>query len=136
MNDLTPADLHLWEIDHPYYASDGCYYLARNRWGEAHGEWESWADFHEAWGDSDMDYNLLYRWDWERADPSDYDEDDVPTDKLRLFYMLQRKAKPHSHCIDVTEADEPAVRAWLAEHAEHLRAVWEPLLGERIEAKP
>lgn len=126
---MTDPELHLWEIDHPYYASDGCYYTPGNRWDEVHSKWESWADFLAAWGDLDLDLNLLYRWDWQRADP-DYPDDYPDSDALRLFFMLQRKAKPFSHYIAVKESDEPAIREWLTERAEHMRLLWEPLLGE------
>ena len=122
---------HLWEHNHPYYATEGCYYTPGTRWDEVHADWSSWADFFADWGDTDLDYNLLYRWDWRRPDPFDYPDEDgiaAPEGELLLFFMLQRKAKPFSHRINVTEADEPAVRAWLTTRAEHLRQVWEPLL--------
>ncbi|MFC5930862.1 hypothetical protein D6T64_11795 [Cryobacterium melibiosiphilum] len=127
---------HLWEFDHPYYCSQGCYYTKGTDWEEVHRDWETWADFAESWGDSDEDYNLLFRWDWKRSDPDHYaferTEDpafEMPADHLELFYMLQRKAKPFSHIITVTETDEPAVREWLTKKAEHMRKVWEPLLN-------
>lgn len=120
----------LWECNHPYYATEGCYFVAGNRWGDVHAEWDSWADFYEEWGNSDPDLNLLYRWDWNRPDPADYEPfgEEVPGDYLQLFYMMQRKARPFSHNIQVTEADEPAVRAFLAERARTVRAIWEPII--------
>jgi len=128
------AAKHLWEFDHPYYCTEGCYYTSGRDWADVHANWETWADFAEAWGASDNDYNLLFRWDWKRADPTDYavekeagENFEMPGDHLDLFYMLQRKAKPFSHVVKVTEADEPAVRAWLTAKAEHMRMLWEPL---------
>jgi hypothetical protein len=77
---------------------------------------------------ADDDYNLLYRWDWSEPDPSDYAEgetyDDRPT--LKLFYMLQRKARPQSVHVMVTRADEPEIRAWLAKKWQHLQRLWTP----------
>ncbi|WP_336790379.1 hypothetical protein [Gordonia malaquae] len=126
---------HLWEIDHPYYASDGCYYTPGTQWADVHTEYPDWSSFIEEWGDADPDYNLVYRWDWNREDPSDYTyeiENDpefvMPGDTLHIYFMLQRKAKPHSIRIDITEADEPAVLAWLTERAETIRAIWAPIL--------
>lgn len=134
---------HLWEHDHPYYCSEGCYYVPGTRWSEVHADWESWQDFLEDWGNVDPDYNLLFRWDWEQADPQNFylkpgDPDDETAeyeeakkvDTLKLFFYLQRKAKPFSHTIRVTEADEESVRAWLTGRAEHMRTLWAPLLGE------
>lgn len=128
---------HLWEVDHPYYAEDGCFYTPGTRWAEVHTEYDSWADFAEGWGDTDPDLNLVYRWDWNRPDPDDWTyeiENDpgfvMPGDTLHIYFMLQRKAKPHSIVIQITEADEPAVRAWLTERAKTVRAIWSPILDE------
>ena len=126
---------HLWEIDHPYYCNEGCYYTSGAQFHEVHQELDSWADFINGWGLADEDYNLLFRWDWRRSSPVDYqyelDEDpnfELPGDVLHLFYMLQRKAKPMSVFVKVTEADEPAVLAFLQGKARHMRNLWEPLL--------
>jgi len=134
---------HLWEHDHPYYCTEGCYYVPGTEWHDVHATWNSWATFFEDWGDVDPDYNLLFRWDWKKANPANYwlkpgDPDDETeafeeakkTDTLSLFFYMQRKAKPFSHEIKVTEADEPAIRAWLEMKAEHMRALWAPLLEE------
>lgn len=113
----------LWEHHHPYYCTTGNFYTS----------YDSWADFHADWGNLDPDMNLVFRWDWKRADPDDYEPDDdgitrVPEDTLQVFWVLQRKAILRSTECVVTEADEPAVRAWLAERAKTIRAIWEPLL--------
>ena len=55
----------------------------------------------------------------------------MPGDVLNLFFIAQRKARCFSASVEVTEADEPAVRAWLAKKAEHMRQVWEPLLNPK-----
>jgi hypothetical protein len=121
---------HLWEIDHPYYCSEGNYYVGGLNWHDVHTSYGSWADFHEQWGDADPDMNLVFRWDWNRPDPSDYEGDEVPPDTLQVFWVLQRKAILRSTECVVTEADEPAVLAWLAERAKAIRAIWAPLLDE------
>ncbi|SFD13121.1 hypothetical protein [Streptomyces aidingensis] len=118
---------HLWEIDHPYYCTEGNYY-ARPSEG-LHTEYETWQDFHADWGSLDPDLNFVWRWDWKRADPSHYEDgEEMPPDRLLVFWVLQRKAILRSTECTVTEADEPAVREWLAEKAEWVRAVWEPFL--------
>jgi hypothetical protein len=118
----------LWEIDHPYYCTEGNYYKNGN-----HLVYDNWADFHNEWGNLDPDMNLVFRWDWQRADPADYEielenGEPLPPDTLQVFWILQRKAILRSTACVITEADEPAVRAWLTDRAATIRAVWEPLL--------
>jgi hypothetical protein len=117
---------HLWEIDHPYYCTQGNYYA---RAGEGlHTSYESWTDFYQDWGAEDPDLNLVFRWDWQRFDPDDYEPDqEVPADVLQVFWVLQRKAILRSTSCVVTEADEPAVRKWLNERARTITAIWEPI---------
>lgn len=115
----------LWEVDHPYYATEGSYFAIG--W---HAEFESWADFIEEQGDNDMDFNLLYRWDWDTPNPDYYEPgQEMPeTDTLSLFFIHQRKACTRSAVVQVTKDQEDEIRAWLTVRAEHLRRVWEPLL--------
>ena len=118
---------HLWEIDHPYYASQGNYY-ARPDEG-LHAEFSSWAEFYEDQGDADLDMNLVYRWDWTVPDPNDYEDgEELPPETLDLFYVGQRKALLRSVSVEIQREDEPAIREWLVVRAEHMRRVWEPLL--------
>lgn len=131
---------HLWEIDHPYYCNEGNYYASGTERHEVHSSYESWADFIAEWGDSDPDMNLVFRWDWSKPDPDDYEPDDdgvirVPEDRLTVFWVLQRKAILRSTECVVTEANEPAVRAWLAERAKTITAIWEPIALEREAAE-
>ena len=119
---------HLWEIDHPYYATQGNYF--KNGY---HVEYPSWADFVEDAGDDDLDMNLVYRWDWTVPDPRDYSingelVEPLPAETLDLFYVGQRKALHRSVSVIVQREDEPAIRQWLTIRAEHMRRVWEPLL--------
>lgn len=114
---------------HPYYATAGCWYAGGRE--QPHTEHASWDDFLAEMGGADLDLNLLYRWDWETPDPSDYGPDDpmATTEHLALFYMQQRKARPWSHRIVVTADDEQRIGEWLAVRAEHLRLLWSPLLA-------
>jgi hypothetical protein len=119
---------HLWEIDHPYYCTEGNYYVSGLRRDEVHSSYGSWAEFHEEWGGNDHDMNLVFRWDWKRADPDDYEDgEELPPDTLAVYWVLQRKAILRSTECVVTEADEPAVRAWLADRAKTVAAIWQPL---------
>ena len=133
-NAETPLS-RLWDAKHPYYASDGCYWWSGSSGTQfPHSEHESWADFLAEMDDADLDYNLLYRWDWQVPDPAWAEPGEEPeSETLDLFYMQQRKAAPWSHRIKVTRDQEPAIREWLTIRAEHLRKVWEPLLSVAAE---
>lgn len=108
---------HLWEVDHDYYCSEA----------EYHEVSDSWAEFFEEFGDADKDYNLLFRWDWVKPDPEYFEGEELPSDVLRVFFVAQRKGYLFSRDINVTEADEPAVRSYLSNQWEHLKGLWSPL---------
>lgn len=115
---------HLWEVDHPYYCNEGNFHI--NGQCVPFGSWTEFME--EGWGQSDHDLNLLFRWDWQRADPADYGPDEeIPGDRLVLFFMLQRKGDFWSVEVAVTEADEPAVRGWLTDRAKTIAAIWSPI---------
>jgi hypothetical protein len=119
----TETSAHLWEVDHPYYCQEGNYFKTGQ-----HEHYASWQEFTTDTGfvDGDRDMNLLIRWDWRKPGHHEWDG----AEYLLLFFVLQRKAWLLSKQIAVTEADEPAIRAFLAECAQAMRATWEPLLDE------
>lgn len=117
---------HLWEYDHPYYASESNYYS-----NDAGTSYESWDDFIASEGNLDKDLNAIFRWDWYRADPADYEDEEVPSDSLQLIYISQRKGIYRPVQIEITEDDEPAVREFLAGYAAHTVSIWEPFLDGR-----
>ncbi len=104
----------LWEFDHPYYCQEGNFYAR-----DCHQRYDSWTSFVSEEGDSDMDYNLLFRWDW--ITKGDKNE-------LRLYFQGQRKALCRSVYVSVEKTNEPAIRKWLTERADHMRSIWSPLL--------
>lgn len=110
----------LWEYDHPYYCSESNYYS-----NKCHSDWDSWADFIAEFGASDMDMNLVFRWDWKVGEEGEEDEGEHT---LHVFFMGQRKGLFFATLTHVTPDDEPAVRAWLTERAAHMRLLWAPLL--------
>lgn len=115
---------HLWEVDHPYYGTEGNYYS-----NDCSNRFSSWSAFTETlFYSGDRDMNLLYRWDWMswRRHPRPDLRSDSP-DELVLFFMLQRKAIACSVNIAITDEDEPAVREWLAECAKTITAIWQPI---------
>ncbi|OQQ23355.1 hypothetical protein A6411_23890 [Prescottella equi] len=128
---------HLWEYDHPYYCNEGNYLHSpvRDRDITVHEELASWEEFKSSgFHEADRDLNLLFRWDWKAwhlVSPEDFPDEEGRTERheLLLFFMLQRKAFNRSISVTVTAADEPEVRAWLAECAKTISALWEPVLG-------
>lgn len=116
--------LHLWEVDHPYYCNEGNYYAPGT--DQPFHVYESWADFFDEEGDSDLDMNLLFRWDWQKADPEGESWGNEK-ERLMLYWIGQRKGLYRWTEIHVTEADEPAVREWLTGRMKYLQRLWEPL---------
>ena len=118
---------HLWETKHPYYAAEGNYFS-----NDCHTEYRSWQDFFLQEGDSDLDYNLLYRFDWDERDEDDrstfHGDVNYRNGTLKLFFIGQRKALARSAYVSVCRADEPAVYAWLQIRLNHLMKVWAPLV--------
>jgi hypothetical protein len=111
----------LWEAEHPYYCNDGNYYVGgMPRPGDSredftpydHMEFDSWEDF--GWKESDPDLNLLFRWDWAVPDPADYEGagEEIPPERLTLYWMLQRKGRFMVTSFPVRRDEEPAIRAW------------------------
>lgn len=118
--------MHLWEADHPYYCNLGNYYS--NGCGS---EYRSWAEFIAEEADADMDYNLLFRFDWREGE--DWGAGEFNGDPyyrngcLQLFFMGQRKGAYRFVTVDVCRADEPAVLEYLKPRWAYLQRLWAPL---------
>ncbi len=108
---------HLWEIEHPYYCSSTNYYS-----NDTFRQHESWADFYEDEMDSDMDLNLVFRWDWNLPT----EDNDFYLYTLKIFFMGQRKGLFRCAAIKAQPEDEEAVKLWLQPRWEHLKKLWEP----------
>lgn len=122
---------HLWETKHPYYCNDANYFTdSRNDHGVT--RHESWAAYLEefALSSTDLDLNLVFRWDWKRPEEDGYGEF-APDDALHLYHMQQRRGAFWVHIVRVTETDEDSVREYLSAYAEHMRLLWSPLLDTR-----
>jgi hypothetical protein len=117
---------HLWEVDHPYYATEGNYYAKP---GERHEEYSSWRSFTgSGFHAGDRDLNLLYRWDWfSPTRHPDLSMRGTGVDYLALYFILQRKAIACSVNVRINDEDEPDVREWLAKCAAKVAAIWDPI---------
>lgn len=123
---------HLWDTEHPYYCNEGNYFA---KLGECGQDFGSWGDFVSTEGSSDLDLNLVFRFDWVVRGDDDCKRDPHPdenyrADKLKLFYMGQRKGLYRYVVINVCRADEPQVREWLLVRYKHLLKLWTPISSE------
>lgn len=116
--------MHLWEVEHPYYCNEGNYFARGN--DQPFIQYKSWADFMAEEGDSDPDLNLLFRWDWRKADPNEESWGNKH-EVLLLFWMGQRKGLYRWTEVRVTPEDEEAVKAWLVTRWNYLKLLWEPI---------
>ncbi len=134
---------HLWEQEHPYYCSESEYHtdgFGDHNFGRD--DFESWADFYAAWGHSDPDMNLVFRWDWKTKEQREhdygYDEyteeekqeegyEKVDGDLLEVFFVLQRRGLFRPCHVKIAREDEPLVREWLIERSKTIGSFWEAL---------
>lgn len=117
--------MHLWEIEHSYYCNEGNY-----RSNDCGHSYNTFDDFLSEWGDADLDYNLLFRWDWMDKDIANKeleDEDKYDSDLLKIFWLLQRKGDYRYCVIKVNKEDEDKVIKFLKPRWEHMQALWKPL---------
>lgn len=109
---------HLWEAKHDYYCTDTNYFSS-----EKVAEFRNWDQFMSEFADADMDYNLVFRWDWRGSNEPD---EDLRHDELHIYFMGQRKGKFFTTIINVDKEDEPQVIEWLRPRLEHLVKLWQP----------
>lgn len=115
-------------VAHSYYCEEMNYYANKADGGPF--EFDSWAAFAEEHSDADIEWNMVFRWDWRRFDKEDHDAESMPSDQrdtLQLCVMHQRKGRYVSYLIRVTDADEEAVRTYLEPRWRYLQKLWEPL---------
>ena len=123
---MTQPAKHLWECQHSYYCSEYNYYSDKT-----YKEFESFAEFLAEEGDSDMDYNLLFRWDWKEKDSEtgecNYNGDNYYRNgKLLLYFMGQRKGLYRCADIEVCRADEGDVIKYLTPRWRYMQELWAP----------
>lgn len=109
---------HLWEADHPYYAAEGNYFD-----NSCHLDYDSWADFEDEEAGADIDYNLVYRWDWREGE-----DWEIPPGEAHfcVYFIGQRKALARSATVKVKREDEPAIIAYLLPRYQRIREIWAP----------
>ena len=124
-----PTRMRLWEVDHPYYCSEMNYYRS-----EGPTRFRSWHEFESDMGDSDLDLNLVFRWDWREGSewglPEYNGDDNYRNGLLMVFFMGQRKGLFWCAEVEVCRADEPAVIVFLQPRLNRLATMWLPLQSE------
>ena len=119
---------HLWEVKHSYYCEE-------RGWNSTESEtiyhYRSWQDFLSDRGDADLDYNLIFRWDWREEDENGEltfkGDVNYRNGKLYIHWMQQRRGFYHSTIIEVCRADEAAVIEYLRPRWGYLKALWSPI---------
>lgn len=121
------ADLHLWEVDHPFYGTD-----------DNTNQCDTFADLRETVDNLHEGMNHIYRWDW--TDYSHTQHDDLFTDgedrteqHLTVFLICPRKSMLINFQCSISHDDEAEVLEWLRgpRVLGALRALWQPLLDEQ-----
>ena len=97
---------------HPYYCSDSSYYsLGFNT------TFSNWEEFYVGMGKSDLDMNLVFRWDVCQGDDGNY--------CMEIFIIHQRKGRFVPFMIDrVTDEDVPKILEYLKERQDHIKKLW------------
>jgi len=108
-------------VDHPYCCSDTNYYS-----NDASMRYDGFPEFLQEWKDSDLDYNLCFRWDIKEKT----DSDDNLTGKyeMEIFMILQRKGIFMPIKINrVFEEDLKDILEWLNIRKDYLISLWNPI---------
>jgi hypothetical protein len=107
------------DVEHSYYCSESNYHS-----NDMNGDFESWEEFLQEYGDADEDFNLLFRWD---VLPR-YEDDELEDGQriLMLFFMQQRRGAFAPVTVKVNESDEPGIIEYLKPKWEHMKQLWMP----------
>lgn len=119
---------HLWESGHDYYCNEGNFYS-----NDCGAHYKRLSEFLEAEGEADLDYNLVFRWDWvegEDCGAQGFNGDvNYRNGLLKVFFMGQRKGLFRFATVEVCRADEGAVKEYLEPRFKHMMELWSPLSG-------
>lgn len=101
---------------HDYYCSDSNYYS-----NDPSGRYATWADFYEEFHDSDIDMNLIFRWDIGKRDNSN-------RYFCQIFMIHQRKGIFSPIYIDyMDESDVDSFVQLIKQHWDKLTSIWTPI---------
>lgn len=114
----------LKNANHSYYCNDNNYYS-----NDSVFTFHTFADLLDEMGSSDMDYNLLFRWDI-KAKYDDESGDDIEGEySLFLYWMHQRKGRFVVNIQQyLQQNDVESFLEFVKPRFEHLKSLWEPLV--------
>lgn len=118
--------MSIFSAEHSYYCSSSNF-----RTSEYPLTFPSWGDFLVEFKDSDMDLNLVFRWDVWPKDDADEKKD---TFTLEVFILKQRKGEFMPCVVTVRRDDETSIVDFLRPRWEHMKALWEPLSTEEVKS--
>lgn len=102
-------------VDHPYYCCGSNFYSY-----EPNYTWETATDFLNEFEESDIDMNLVFRWDINEEDVGRYSAD--------VFIMAQRNGiYTPQHIRSINEQEIDRFARYLKKHWHRLNELWAPL---------
>jgi len=111
----------LYKCDHSYYCEPENYFS-----NDTVTKFDSWDDFYEEWGETDDDYNFLFRWDWK-------EDEETGENVLYCYWMIQRKGAYICSIVKVTKEEEPEIKKWLRKKYHYMVMLWEPFNKDETE---
>lgn len=111
-------------VNHEYYCSDSNYYS-----NDASYQYGTWSEFYKEFKDSNLDYNLVFRWDVHCITEDDTEnENEIGGYRMEVFFMQQRKGKFVPIQIHkVTDNNVPEILEFLNKRKDYLFKLWNPL---------
>ena len=121
--------MHLWEVKHPHYCVETNYFKR-----EVLGEFISWQEFFEEFGDAQPNYNFLLRFDWDEDERGCCftGDDNYRNGVLKLYWLDQSKGLFTSTFVQVCRSDEPAVIEFLQPFWNYMNQMWAPISDQKV----
>jgi hypothetical protein len=110
-------------VDHSYYCSDSNWYS-----NEPNMTYETMTEFLDDFEDSDIDMNLMFRWDIKNRS-EDEEGKEAGRYYAEVFQIMQRKGifKP-IYIAHVNEAEIERFQKYALAHWAVLKSIWEPIV--------
>ena len=118
MNELERIAMH----KHPYYCSETNYFS-----NDHCAKWENATEFLDCMENSDIDMNLVFRWDIERNTDIETGEE-LEGYHARVFIIQQRKGIFYPHYIkSITEDELERFLKYIEKHWKRMNEMWAPI---------
>lgn len=105
-------------VDHPYYCSGDNFYS-----NEAAQRYNDWGEFMSEWGNADVEYNHVFRFDLKKKDECD----GIVEYYAEVFFIIQRKGIFIPCHIDIIQdSDVQSIEEFLKKHWNEVLKMWKP----------